>query len=282
MAPKDKKAKGDLSKASPEEVAKSFSKHLDILTKVGANVTSKFVPTGLSSLDEALGIGGLPIGRIIELYGDEGAGKSSLSLHFIACVQRAKGRAVFIDTEHALDLKMAEYVGVDLDKLLFTQPDTSAEDTLELVRELLVKKAADIIVLDSAAALVPVAMMEREIGKPSMGATARLLSDSLKILVGEVKRSEAILLFVNQTRMKIGVLWGDPTTTTGGKALKFYAGIRMNIKRIGSIKKGNKVVGMESKVFIPKNKVATPFRTALLKVRYGHGWEDNPKSTDDD
>jgi recombination protein RecA len=177
---------------------------------------------------------------------------------------------------------MAEYVGVDLDKLLFTQPDTSAEDTLELVRELLVKKAADIIVLDSAAALVPVAMMEREIGKPSMGATARLLSDSLKILVGEVKRSEAILLFVNQTRMKIGVLWGDPTTTTGGKALKFYAGIRMNIKRIGSIKKGNKVVGMESKVFIPKNKVATPFRTALLKVRYGHGWEDNPKSTDDD
>jgi recombination protein RecA len=277
-----KKQGSDLRDASPADVAKAFSKHLDILTKVGANVTPTWVPTGLASLDKALGIGGIPAGRIIELFGGEGVGKSSLSLHFISCVQKAKGRAVFIDAEHALDLKMAKYVGVDLDTLMFTQPDTSAESILELVRNMLARRAADIIVIDSVASLVPAAVEEKEIGKPTMGLMARLMSESLKILVREVKKSEAILIFVNQTRMKFNVMWGDPTTTPGGNALKFYAGVRMHIKRTGSIKRGGKTIGMESKIILVKNKVATPYQTANVKVVYGKGWEDNNNADEED
>jgi len=280
-AKKHKEKQSDLSKASPAEVAKIFSKHLDIVTKVGASMDSAFVPTEIESLDEALGIGGLPVGRIIELYGDVGVGKSSLSLHFISCVQKAKGRAVFIDAEHALDLKMAQYVGVDVDSLMFTQPDTSAEEVLELVRNLLVRRAADIIVIDSVAALVPAAMEEKEIGKPTMGLVARVMSDSLRVLCREVKKSNAIVIFVNQTRMKFNVLWGDPTTTTGGNALKFFAGVRMHVKRTGSVKKGTKVIGMESKIVIVKNKAATPYQTANIRVLYGKGWEDNSNADDE-
>lgn len=276
-----KKAEKDLSKASAEEVAKAFAGELDILTKVGENVQVEYVPTGLASLDDALGIGGLPVGRVIEVYGDNGVGKSSLALHFIACVQNAKGRAAYIDAEHAFDMKMAGFVGVDLDKLLFQQPDKSAEATLQLVRTMLEKKSADLIVIDSVAALIPEKLMEAEIGKPSMGVMAKLMSESLRILVPKANKANAILLFINQTRAKFNVLFGDPTTTTGGNALKFYSSVRMHVKRIGSIKKGNKVIGMENRVLIVKNKCATPYQTANLRVRYGHGWEDNPKQVED-
>ena len=269
-----KKILPNLSKATAAEVAKAFSKHIDLLSTVGSHVTPSWLSTELPSLDKALGIGGLPIGRIVELYGPEAVGKTSLCLHFVACAQKAKGRACYIDAEHALDLKMAQYIGVDVDNLLFSQPDSSAEDILELIRNLFKTKAVDILVVDSLAALVPKSREEKSLGKREIADMPRLMSDSLRIIQRTVKRANGILIFVNQTRSKIGVMFGNPETTTGGNALKFYAGVRMRLSRVGPVEKGKRIVGMYSKVNIVKNKVAPPFKTCVIRVMYGKGWTD--------
>jgi recombination protein RecA len=266
---KDEDVSKDLD-AVVEQIEKDYGK--GAIMKLGSKkfVPVEFIPTSSLALDVALGVGGVPRGRVVEIYGPESGGKTTLALHIIAQAQKMGGLVAFIDAEHALDPVYARKLGVDLDEVYVSQPD-NGEQALEIAQKLIQSGKIAVVVVDSVAALVPRAELEGDMGDPQMGLQARLMSQALRKLVGLTNQTKTVLIFINQIREKIGVMFGSPETTTGGRALKFYASVRLDIRKTGLIKDGDKVIGAETRIKVVKNKVASPYTEAEVRMLYGHG-----------